>query len=87
MKRLGSIKNVMRDGSILLKTTESVRKGTLVYDARGKNLGKVTRVFGPVNGPYMVMKATDKITNDPKLLESLVYFDPTGKEGTGRKRG
>ena len=87
MKRLGSIKNVMRDGSILLKTTESVKAGTAVFDARGTCLGKVIRVFGPVSEPYMVMKASDKKLNVAQLLDSSVYYDSSGVGGQERKRG
>ncbi len=87
MKRLGVIKNVMRDGSILLKATTPAKSGTVVFDARGKNLGNVTRMFGPVDGPYMVLKARSDTPDTLKLLESVVYFDPSKSGGAGKGRG
>ncbi len=87
MKRLGVIKNVMRDGSILMKATMSVKPGTVVYDARGKALGNVTRMFGPVDGPYLVLKVRSGVPDTLKLLESTVYFDPNGSGGARKRRG
>ena len=85
MKRLGTIKNVMRDGSILIKASLEAEPGTTIYDARGEKLGYVSRVFGPVKEPYMTLKP-DAQAKTLNLLESVAYYDPDGSEG-GRKRG
>jgi rRNA processing protein Gar1 len=87
MKRLGTVKNVMRDGSILLKITTAVEPGTMVYDARGGSLGRVSRVFGPVEEPYMIMKHHSEGSETLSLLDSVVYFDLTGSGNTKKKRG
>ncbi len=87
MKRLGVIKNVMRDGSILMKATMLAKPGTVVYDARGKALGNVTRMFGPVDGPYLVLKVRSGGSDTLKLLESTVYFDPNGPVDDRKRRG
>ncbi len=87
MKRLGTVKNVMRDGSILLKITIAVKPGTIVYDARGESLGRVSRVFGPVEEPYMIMKHHSEGSETLNLLDSVVYFDPAGLGDTKKKRG
>ena len=84
MKSLGIVKNITREGQLLLKTTKAVKVGTLVYDARGQRIGKVSRVFGPVNGPYMTLDGCVDGPAQLKLLNSAVYFDTEGS--TSRKK-
>jgi rRNA processing protein Gar1 len=86
MKRLGTVMNIMRDGSILLRITEEVSPGTTVFDARGERIGKVTRVFGPVREPYATVRAESK-AESLNMLNSEAYFDPPKGKGAGRKRG
>ncbi len=87
MKRLGVIKNVMRDGSILLKATISAEPGTAVYDTRGRNLGNVTRMFGPTDRPFMALKLRSDTPDTLKLLGTEVYFDPDRSGSTRKRRG
>ncbi len=87
MKRLGKVKNVMRDGSILLKVTKVVEPGTMLYDARGDSLGRTSRVFGPVEEPYIIMEYGSNDVATLALLESEVYYDPAGNAVTRKKRG
>jgi rRNA processing protein Gar1 len=86
MKSLGIIKNITREGQLLLKTTKSVKIGTEIYDAKGRRIGKVSRVFGPVKGPYMTLDGCIDSTAQLKLLNSAVYFDTEGSTSK-KKRG
>jgi rRNA processing protein Gar1 len=86
MKRLGKVKNVMRDGSILLKVNKVVKTGTMLYDARGVSLGRTSRVFGPVEEPYLIMESGSKDVATLALLESEVYYDPAEDAVTKKKR-
>jgi len=86
MKRLGTVKNIMRDGSLLLRITEEVGPGTSVFDARGERIGKVARVFGPVHEPYATVQS-DLHNQDLSMLNSDAYFDPTKVKGARKKRG
>ena len=86
MKRLGTIKNIMRDGSLLLRVNGGISPGTVVFDARGDKIGAVARVFGPVNEPYAIVKSKTA-AKSLDLLESEAYFDPSRAKGAGRKRG
>jgi rRNA processing protein Gar1 len=86
MKRLGNVKNIMRDGSLLLRISEEVGLGTTVFDARGEMIGKVTRVFGPVSEPYATVKAKPG-AETLGMLNSDAYFDPSKGKGAGKKRG
>lgn len=87
MKRLGTIKNIMRDGSLLLRITETIAPGTIIYDARGDKIGTVARVFGPVSEPYATVKTKNAGKKSLNLLESEAYFDPSRAKGVRRKRG
>jgi rRNA processing protein Gar1 len=87
MKRLGTVKNIMRDGSLLLRINEAVAPGTTVFNARGDSIGTVTRVFGPVKEPYATLKYKHTGAESLKLLESEAYFEPPGGKGAGKKRG
>jgi rRNA processing protein Gar1 len=87
MKRLGTVRNIMRDGSLLLRITEDVALGTAVFNARGERIGKVTKVFGPVSEPYATVRAEQPGTESLSLLDSEAFFDPSGGKGAGKKRG
>ena len=86
MKRLGTVKNIMRDGSLLLRIIEEVVPGTIVFDARGERIGKVTKVFGPVKEPYATVKSELR-NQDLGLLNSDAYFDPARGKSVRKKGG
>ncbi len=56
MKKLGTVKNIIHDGSILLQALEAPLPGTRVCDMRGAEVGRITRVFGPVIAPYISVR-------------------------------
>jgi rRNA processing protein Gar1 len=73
MKKLGTVKNVIHDGTILVSALETPAPGAKVYDLRGAEVGRVSRVFGPVNGPYVSVRP--KAPAEPLgLLESTLYL-------------
>ena len=73
MKRLGTVKNLTRNGHVLLRVQQSVDVGKAVHDARGSYIGRITRVFGPVKEPYALVKPEG--TGLTKLLDTHVYVD------------
>ena len=73
MKRLGTVKNLTRNGHVLLRVQQSVDVGKAVHDARGSYIGRITRVFGPVKEPYALVKPAG--TELTKLLDTQVYVD------------
>ena len=75
MKKLGTVKNVIHDGTILLKGEETPAPGVKVFDSRGAEVGGVTRIFGPADRPYVsVRPGTD--TDAIGLLGAPLYYDP-----------
>lgn len=75
MKKLGNVKNVIHDGSILLQALGTPVPGTRVCDMRGAEVGKVARVFGPVDAPYVSVKPKPG-TETVGLLGTALYLCP-----------
>jgi rRNA processing protein Gar1 len=50
---LGTVIEVGRDGMAVAVCVSAPETGDAVFDARGKRIGVVKRVFGPVDRPYV----------------------------------
>ena len=37
---------------IIIRLSKEPKEGQILYDVKGKAVGRVTEVFGPVKGPY-----------------------------------
>ncbi len=86
MKKLGTVKNVIHDGTILLKALEISRPGTPVFDSRGGEIGKVARVFGPVSSPYISVRPKGHI-DAFSMLNSTLYageYKPAHRKGVNK---
>ena len=57
MKKLGKIVSKEKK-HIVLKTDKLVKLGAKIFDEKGILIGHVTDYFGPVDGPYMLIKPT-----------------------------
>lgn len=73
MKRLGRIKDLIYDGSLLVEAEVVPPPGTEVVDARRQPVGRVKRVFGPVERPLATVQPAGKPSMG--LLGSEVYVD------------
>jgi rRNA processing protein Gar1 len=49
---LGTVDEITCDGKAVVRTLELPEIGGAVFNAGGKKIGNVKRVFGPVDGPY-----------------------------------
>lgn len=56
MKKLGTVHNLSYHGDLIVKAAFAPPPGTVILDARGRALGRVRRVFGPVAGPYVTVQ-------------------------------
>ena len=55
--RVGSVLHKSHNsGNLILKSKIDVKIGDIVRDKKGKNVGKVFDVFGPVASPYISVK-------------------------------
>jgi len=88
MKKLGAVKNIIHDGTILIRASEISRPGTPVFDSRGGEVGKVARVFGPVNEPYLTVRPKGQI-DAFGLLNSTLYageYKPAHRKGVNKRQ-
>ena len=55
MKTLGVVQDITRTGELLVKGERAnVRRGP-VFDGRKRRIGRIKRVFGPVDSPYILV--------------------------------
>ena len=86
MKKLGTVKNVIHDGTILLRALETPRPGTPVFDSRGEQVGTVARTFGSVQAPYVSVRPKGQIDSFG-MLNSTLYageYKPARKKGVNK---
>lgn len=88
MKEIGYVKTTSRSGMLVIKSRSALRRGTALYDSRGRMLAVANRVFGPVEGPYIVARPEHKL--DIGILGEKIYVkgdkDGKKKERTRNKR-
>jgi rRNA processing protein Gar1 len=58
MRLYGTVQGVNPKGDVIVKPTmpQKLRNGERVFDKRGKPIGTVKRIFGPVKSPYVSIK-------------------------------
>ncbi len=56
MKKLGVVHNLSYRGDLVIRALKAPPLGTRVLDKRGRPLGRVRRVFGPVKSPYVTVE-------------------------------
>ncbi len=52
MFQVGSIVHQAKSGRLVVKLSREVRPGAFLLDEKGKKLGRVVELIGPVRGPY-----------------------------------
>lgn len=53
MKRLGRVDLISHNGCLLVKGDFTPLEGADVVDRSGRDMGRISRVFGPVASPYV----------------------------------
>ncbi len=85
MDFLGTVEEIGFDGKIISKGPALPNTGDSVFDSRQVRIGKVKRVFGPVDEPY-----TSVIPDDKSRISGLVgkklYFEGEISNGKGKRR-
>ena len=85
MDVLGIVENVSHEGLLIIRGDAVPDHGSIVYGADKKRIGKVKRVFGPVERPYISV-----IPSDKAVLENIsgknVYFERGVHHGKNKRR-
>ena len=83
--------HLAKSGRIIVRLATGVKKikdGELLIDVRGRRIGKVTELIGPVSAPYAsAMPLTDKIS---RVIGTKVFnggFLTRKKDFKSNKRG
>ncbi len=86
MEYLGQVQEVTLEGKLIVKGAITPRPGSIVYDQRQRRIGRVKRIFGPVDSPFISVEPS----KDEKLLNTLgknLYIDGVENNGKGKRRG
>ncbi len=52
MLQVGIMLHQAKSGRLIVKLSKEVRPGAVLLDERGRKLGKVIEIIGPVKAPY-----------------------------------
>ncbi|QLH74857.1 MAG: H/ACA RNA-protein complex protein Gar1 [Methanomassiliicoccales archaeon] len=58
MRFLGNVQEVSFDGKLIVRGSFAPQSHSRVVDNRQRPVGKVARVFGPVEAPYVTVEPT-----------------------------
>lgn len=59
MLQVGFLFHQAKSGRLIIRLTKEVRPGVAILDDRGRRLGKVIELIGPVRAPYASVEATN----------------------------
>lgn len=62
LDKVGYVLRVSRSKKVIVKLEKEVKEGRMLYDERGRKVGKVVEVFGPIRSPYASLQPlTDRL--------------------------
>jgi RNA-binding protein len=84
LNKIGRVLHISPSGKAVLKAETVPRIDDAVLDGKGRVVGRVFDVLGPVDSPYVEVEVKDK----RKIVGRLLYVSPRPKRGKKRvKRG
>ncbi|MEM3445249.1 MAG: Gar1/Naf1 family protein [Thermoplasmata archaeon] len=86
--KIGRVETITASGALIVSCT-TLPKTQTVYDERGRRLGKVTKVLGPVSSPYIKVLPEKGNLAIQTLIGKFVYAGEKdgGQKEKGRRRG
>jgi rRNA processing protein Gar1 len=72
LRPLGKVFNFSPSGAIVVKAGTTPRIGNIICDNKGRPIGKVVRITGPVSEPYVLVT--------PLAKDEMSMFRLTGKQ-------
>jgi len=71
LQEIGTIIRKARSGMVIVRLTKEPHEGQVLFDFKGRSVGRVTEIFGPVKGAYASLTPhTDRIEG---LVGEKVY--------------
>jgi len=70
--RVGSVLHISHSsGNLILKSKSDVKIGETIRDNKGKRVGTIFDIFGPVSDPYISIKT--RTSNPERLVGTALY--------------
>ena len=82
---LGYIETVSGEGRFVVKAGVVPEMNEAVFDSKGKRMGTVKRVFGPVEGPYVTVSAENGL-DLTDITGMKVYHKGEVKNAKGKRK-
>jgi RNA-binding protein len=85
LRLLGVVQDISHDGKLIVKARFAPRIKEVVRDNLKSEVGRVSKVFGPVRAPYVAIEPR----KDMKTLAVLgkeVYVQQERENGKGKRR-
>ena len=72
MKIAGKILHYAKNKMFVIEAEDKILPETILISSRGKKIGKVVDVIGPINKPYLVVKPL--VENPEKYVGGEAYY-------------
>ena len=82
---LGYVETVSGEGRFVVKADAVPEINETVFDDKGKRMGTVKRVFGPVEGPYVTVNADDGV-DMTDITGMKIYHKGEVKNAKGNRK-
>lgn len=76
MEEAGFILRLARSGMLIIRLKNEVKPGQLLFDIKGRMVGRVIEIFGPVSSPYASVKP---LSDWAKTLEGEKVYSKDGR--------
>ena len=83
MDFLGTVSETTSDGRVVIQTTTPPEMGGPVFDARNRRIGKIVRIFGPVERPFVSIEVDDSSIS---LAGTELYTQEVKNNGKNKRR-
>ena len=82
---LGRVESVSGEGRFVVRSTSAPEINETVYDSKGRKMGTVKRIFGPVDGPFVTVAADDP-TALADIVGEQVYHKGESRNAKGKRK-
>jgi RNA-binding protein len=85
LRLLGVVQDISHDGKLIVKARFAPRIKEVVRDNLKSEVGRVSKVFGPVRAPYVAIEPRKELKT-LAVLGKEVYVQQERENGKGKRR-
>ena len=85
MRLLGVVQDISHDGKLIVKARFAPNLKELVRDNLKGEVGRVSKIFGPVQSPYVAIEPRKELKT-LAVLGKEVYVQQERENGKGKRR-